>query len=116
MANIALIETTPSSTDFHRWFDFEFDRYALSTAKKKKILKSDVDIQINEDEYDFFILVGSEPFKYFTKRTSITAENGRLIDDKYLPIINPAMITFRPEAKKAFEEAVQKKKIIYLVI
>ena len=37
MANIALIETTPSSTDFHRWFDFEFDRYALSTAKKKKI-------------------------------------------------------------------------------
>ena len=107
MANIALIETTPSSTDFHRWFDFEFDRYALSTAKKKKILKSDVDIQINEDEYDFFILVGSEPFKYFTKRTSITAENGRLIDDKYLPIINPAMITFRPEAKKAFEEAVQ---------
>ena len=75
--------------------------------KKKKILKSDVDIDIDTDEYDFLILIGSEPFKYFTKKTSITAENGRLINDKYLPVINPAMITFRPEAKKAFEEAVQ---------
>ena len=107
MAKIALVETTPSSTDYHRWFDFEFDRYSLSTAKKKKILKSDVDIDIDTDEYDFLILIGSEPFKYFTKKTSITAENGRLINDKYLPVINPAMITFRPEAKKAFEEAVQ---------
>ena len=106
MAKIALVETSPSSTDFHKWFDFEFDRYALSTVKKKKILKSDVDIEIEEDEYDFLILVGSEPFKYFTKKTSITAENGRLINDKFLPIINPAMIAFRPEAKKSFEEAV----------
>ena len=62
MAKIALVETTPSSTDYHRWFDFEFDRYSLSTAKKKKILKSDVDIDINTDEYDFLILIGSEPF------------------------------------------------------
>ena len=104
---IALVETSTSSTDFHKWFDFDFDRYALSSQKKKKILKSDVDIEINEHEYDFMILVGSEPFKYFTKKTSITAENGRLINDKFLPIINPAMITFRPEAKKAFEEAVE---------
>ena len=36
MAKIALVETTPSSTDYHRWFDFEFDRYSLSTAKKEK--------------------------------------------------------------------------------
>ena len=106
MAKIALVETSPSSTDFHKWFDFEFSRYALSTVKKKKILKSDVDIEIDVDEYDFLILVGSEPFKYFTKKTSITAENGRLINDKFLPIINPAMIAFRPEAKKSFEEAV----------
>ena len=39
MAKIALVETTPSSTDYHRWFDFEFDRYSLSTSKKKNIIK-----------------------------------------------------------------------------
>ena len=32
MANIALIETTPSSTDFHRWFDFEIDRYVIDNT------------------------------------------------------------------------------------
>ena len=29
MANIALIETKPSSTNFDKYFEFEFDRFAL---------------------------------------------------------------------------------------
>ena len=48
MDKIALIETTPSSTDFHKWFEFDFDRFALcSDSSKKKILKRDVDIDID---------------------------------------------------------------------
>ena len=40
MANIALIETTPSSTDFHRWFDFEFDRYGnMIWGHERKTMK-----------------------------------------------------------------------------
>ena len=91
MDKIALIETTPSSTDFHKWFEFDFDRFALlcSDSSKQKILKRDVDIDIDIDSFDWVILVGSEAFKMYTKKTSITAYNGKIIDDKFLPLMNP---------------------------
>ncbi len=105
---VALIESKPSRTDFVRYFDneFEFDRFALcSDSTKKKILKADVDIEINTDDYDWVILVGSESLKSYTKCTSITEYSGRCVDDKFLPVINPAMLTFKPEAKPAWEES-----------
>ena len=104
---IALVETTASSINYSKYFKFEFDRYALcSDSSKRKILKRDVDIEIDEDAYDYLILVGSDAFKFFTKKTSITEYNGKIIDDKYLPLLNPAMMKFKPEAKKAIEEAI----------
>lgn len=108
MTKIALIESKPSRTNFERYFDgeFKFDRFALcSDSTKKKILKADVDIEINTDEYDWVILVGSEALKSYTKCTSITEYSGRCVDDKFLPVINPAMLTFKPEAKPAWEES-----------
>ena len=105
---IALIETKPSRTDFVNRFDnaFEFERFALcSDASKKKVLKADVDIDIQEDEYDWLILVGSDALKYFTKINSITEYSGRCVEDKYLPVINPAMLAFKPEAKPLWEES-----------
>ena len=108
MANVAIIEKTQSSTNYEKYFDFEFDRYALcSDSSKQKILKRDVDIEIDIDSYEWLILVGSEPFKHFTKKTSITEYNGKVIEERFLALINPAMIKFRPEAKKSFEEAVE---------
>ena len=108
MANIAIIEKTMSSTNYDKYFDFEHDRFALcSDSSKQKILKRDVDIEIDIDSYEWLILVGSEPFKHFTKKTSITEYNGKVIEDRFLALINPAMIKFRPEAKKSFEEAVE---------
>jgi len=108
MAKVAIIETTMSSVNWNKYFDFEHDRYALcSDSSKKKILKRDVDIEIDIDSYDWLIVVGSEPFKMYTRKTSITEYNGKIVDDKFLAIINPAMIKFRPEAKKTFEEAVE---------
>jgi len=107
---IALIETKPSVTNYEDRFDgaFEFDRYALCSGPsrvKRKILKADVDIDINIDEYDWIILVGSEALKNYTKATSVTEYSGRVIDDKFLPIINPAMLSFKPEAKPMWEES-----------
>jgi len=108
MAKVAIIETTMSSINWNKYFDFEHDRFALcSDSSKKKILKRDVDIEIDIDSYDWLIVVGSEPFKMYTRKTSITEYNGKIVDDKFLAIINPAMIKFRPEAKKTFEEAVE---------
>ena len=113
MASIALVEKIPSKTDFIRHFqnEFQFDRYSLCSDKtKKKILKRDVDIDIDTDEYEFVILVGSEALQHFTKERSITEHCGRLIEDKYIPVINPGMLAFKPEAKDVWEDAVTKLK------
>ena len=108
MANVALVEKVPSKTDFIRHFDndFQFDRFALCSDKtKKKILKRDVDIDINTGEYDFVVLVGSEALQHFTKERSITEHCGRLINDKFIPVINPGMLAFKPEAKPTWESS-----------
>lgn len=108
MAKIALIEKTRSNTNFKREFDdaFEFDRYELcSDPKLKKVLKRDCDIDINIDNYDWIILVGSEALKYFTKINSVTAYSGKLVDEKFLPVINPSMLAFKPEAKPVWDRS-----------
>ena len=105
---IALIESKPSRNKFFELFNnkFQFDSYVLcSNPQVKKVLKRDVDIQFNPDDYDWVILVGSEPLKYYTKINSITEYTGRIVEDKFLPVINPAMLAFKPEAKKSWEES-----------
>ena len=108
MAKVALVESKPSRQDYVRLFgnEFQFDRFALcSDPTIKKVLKRDVDLDMNPDDYDWIILVGSECLKYFTKQNSVTEYSGRVVDDKFLPVINPAMLTFKPEAKKTWEES-----------
>ena len=110
---IAIIDKQPSTANYSRYFDFEFDHYHLSSVRLTKVLKKDVDIDINTDDYEYIILVGSEALKYFTKCTSVTDFAGFLVEGKYIPITNPAMLSFKPETKPAFERAVeQTKKII----
>jgi len=108
MVKVALVETKPSRTKFTEAFEnkFEFDRYSLaSDPSLKKVLKKDVDIEINVDDYDWIILVGSDAFKYFTKNGSISDYSGKVVDEKFLPIINPAMLSFKPEAEKLWQES-----------
>ena len=113
MTNIALIESKTSRTNWEDRFDnnFEIDRYALcSDSSKKKILKADVDIDIDTDAYEWIIVVGSEALKFYTSVNSITEYSGKCVDDKFLPVINPAMLSFKPEAKPLWDKS--KKNII----
>ena len=108
MANVALIETKPSRTNFNREFDgaFEFDQFQLcSDPTIKKVLKRDCDIEIDTDSYDWVILVGSDALKYFTKINSVTEYSGKKVEEKFLPVINPAMLAFKPEARKTWEDS-----------
>src|SRR5210317_2330973 len=108
MPKVALVETKPSKTDFFSEFDgaFEFDRFALcSDPNIKKVLKRDCDIDMNPDEYDWVILVGSDALKYYTKINSVTEYSGKKVDDKFLPVINPAMLAFKPESKKVWDSS-----------
>ena len=105
---VALIESKPSRNKFFELFNnqFTFDEFVLcSDPSIKKVLKRDVDINFDPDKYDWVILVGSEPLKYYTKLNSVTEYTGRIVDGKFLPVINPAMLAFKPEAKRSWEES-----------
>ena len=108
MAKVALIETKPSRTNFKKEFDnqIEFDQYQLCSDRNlKKVLKRDCDIEIDTSAYDWLILVGSDALKYFTKINSVTEYSGKRVEEKFLPIINPAMLTFKPEAQRTWDES-----------
>ena len=108
MAKVALIEAKPSKTKFEEHFgdSFTFDRFSLSSNPDlKKVLKKDIDIEIDIDSYDWVILVGADVFKYYTKLSAITTYTGKVVNDKFLPVINPSMIKFKPEAKRPWEES-----------
>jgi DNA polymerase I-like protein with 3'-5' exonuclease and polymerase domains len=105
---VALIETKPSRTNFQKEFDnaFDFDQYVLcSDPTVTKVLKRDCDIQINVDAYDWIILVGSDALKYFTKINSVMEYSGKKVEKKFLPVINPSMLAFKPEAKKTWQDS-----------
>lgn len=105
---VAIIESKPSRNKYFELFEnkFQFDLFALcSNPQIKKVLKRDVDIVFNPDNYDWVILVGSDALKFYTKINSITEYTGRVVDEKFLPVINPAMLAFKPEAKKSWEES-----------
>ena len=108
---VALIETKPSRNNYAREFDgaFEFDQYQLcSDSSIKKVLKRDVTLDMNiVDNYDWVILIGSEPTKFFTKVNSVAEYCGKKLDDKFIPLINPAMLAFKPEMKKTWEAGKQ---------
>ena len=101
---VALVDKCPSGTNYSKYLEFEYTHYHLCSKKLPKILKKDVDIDINVDDYDYVILVGSEATKYFTKAT-VTDHAGSLVDKKFIPLTNPSMIVFKPEAKPALERA-----------
>lgn len=108
MAKVAIVETKPSKNNYQELFfdEFRFDLYRLCSDKTiDKPLKKDVDISLNVENYDWVILVGAEPFKYYTKLNAITTYSGKLVDEKFLPVINPAMVSFKPEAKRPWEES-----------
>ncbi|MCS5550536.1 MAG: DNA polymerase [Gammaproteobacteria bacterium] len=110
MAKVALIETKKSRTNFNKEFDnaFEFDQYQLcSDPNIKKVLKRDCDIEIDIDAYDWLVLVGSDALKYFTPINSVTEYSGKKVEGKFLPVINPAMLTFKPEARRTWEDSKQ---------
>lgn len=106
MKKIAVIDKAPSKNDYSKYFNFEFDLFHMSSVHITKLLKKDVDLVINTEDYDLVILVGSEAAKEYAKVTSVTNYSGILIDNKFICISNPAVLIFRPEGKPAFEKAV----------
>lgn len=106
--NIAIIDKAPNKNNYSKYFDFEFEVHHMSSVPVTKLLKKDVDLDIELDFYDLVILVGAEAAKEYAKVTSVSNMMGVLIDNKFVCIANPAMLIFKPEGKPAFENAVNK--------
>lgn len=105
---IALIDKAPNRTRYSEYFEFEFDHYHMSSVPITKLLKKDVDLVIDLDEYDYVVLVGSEAAKEYAKITSVTNMAGQLVNDKFIAISNPSMLAFKPEGKPDFQRACDK--------
>jgi len=105
MTKIALIDKAPNKTRYSEYFEFEFDHYHMSSKPITKLLKKDVDLEVDLSEYSFVILVGSEAAKEYAKITSVTNMAGQLVNDKFIAISNPSMLSFKPEGKPDFQRA-----------
>lgn len=110
---IALIDKCPSNVNYSKYIPFEFDHFHLCSTKMSKILKKDVDIDIDVTLYDLVILVGSEASAYFTGNKSIGALAGHLQEDKFVCIVNPAMLIFKPEGMPEFQKSIDRLISIY---
>ena len=96
-------------------FGLKVDQFSLTSQNVKRVLVKDVDIEIDVNEYDWVILVGSESLKYFSKSTAISTASGSRVEAKvkkdwsayegFLACLNPAAMFFKPEVKPQFEEA-----------
>lgn len=112
---IALIDKAPGKFNYQKAFGMEMDVYHLTSQEGlKRVLKKDVDIQINVQEYDWVILCGSEAVKNYTKVTSVTDYSGRQTASKdgsytnFIVSISPAAMAFKPEIKPVFEDTLNK--------
>lgn len=108
MKKVALIDKAPNRTRYSDYFPFEYDHYHMSSVPITKLLKKDVDLEVDLSPYDLVILVGSEAAKEYAKVTSVTNMAGQIVNDKFICITNPSMLSFKPEGKPDFQRALDK--------
>lgn len=94
--------------------NLHFDVLYLSSEPKEKLLKKDVDLQLSVlTEFDIVCPVGAEPLKYVCGLTGITKYNGLVVNDKYLPILDPNMTFVKPQYRDDIARAFDRlKKLI----
>jgi len=120
MANVAIVQAKPSKMSINKYFPeivagHTITNFSLTdNPDLKKVLVRDTNIVINPSDFDYIILIGTEPLKYFSKKSSITDSAGSLVppnekrcgDHKgLLAITNPFASVFRPETKEPFDLA-----------
>lgn len=94
--------------------NIKFETIYLSSEPKEKILKKDVDLTLSIlDEFDVVCPIGAEPLKYVCGLTGITKYNGIVVNEKYLPILDPNMTFIKPQYRDDIQKAFDRlKKLI----
>ena len=114
---IAVVEKSKTgySDPYAGYFNFPYDRFQLTNSNKSRILKRDITLDENFEEYDYVILIGKEPCKHIAKINNVSKYAGYLVEDKYIPMLNPIAVKFNPGIQDAVDSALKKlhdKKII----
>lgn len=113
MKKVAIIDKAPSNVKYEKYFPFDFDNFHMTGESVKRLLKKDITLDFDPTPYDLVILIGSEAAKEYGKITSVTNMAGQLVNDKFVCIINPAMLVFKPAAEPEFERALNRILRIY---
>ena len=112
MAKVAIVDTKPNNNNYTKLFGFEYDLYHLcSDPSIKTVRKKDIDIEFDPDLYDWVVLIGKDAFKEYTKKSAIMDYSGKVVNEKFIGVINPAMLAFKPEVEKLWfdsKENIQK--------
>lgn len=111
---IAVVQKCPAAKRQYDWGialgTKNYTEFYLCNTYIDKLKVADITLDKSElDNYDLVIMVGAEASKVLAKLTgSVTEFQGSLIDGKYMPIINPNMIYFKPALQTGFDSAILK--------
>jgi len=116
---LAIVLSSPLKNNIPALFreyagNIKFETLYLSSQPKEKILKKDVDLTLSAlDEFDVVCPIGAEPLKYVCGLTGITKYNGIVVNEKYLPILDPNMTFIKPQYREDITKAFDRlKKLI----
>jgi DNA polymerase I-like protein with 3'-5' exonuclease and polymerase domains len=104
---IAVIDKYPVKFSYEKYFNFDFTLLHLSEVKLEKVNKKDVTLIFDHTEYDYVILIGAEAAKFIGGISKVTEKYGALLDGKFICLLNPGMIHFKPEAKDLWDSLVK---------
>tara|TARA_Y100000034_G_scaffold136800_2_gene215905 strand:+ start:1420 stop:3666 length:2247 start_codon:yes stop_codon:yes gene_type:complete len=94
---------------FKAFTDIEYDSIFLCSENLPKILKKNIDLDMSIlEDYDLVCPVGAEALKYVCGLTGITKYNGILTNEKYVPLLNPALLEFKPQYRDDIQAAFTK--------
>lgn len=84
----------------------EYDTKFLHSGSKDKILKKDIDLDMEElSGYKIMCPIGADALKYVAGMTGIQKYNGVFIEKKYLPIMHPNICIIKPQMEDEIQRA-----------
>lgn len=89
--------------------ELEFDTKFLCSEPREKILKKDIDLNFGElDSYDLICPIGADALKYLCGVTGILKYAGNVVNEKYVPIIDPNMLAIKPQYRVELQKCFDK--------
>jgi DNA polymerase I-like protein with 3'-5' exonuclease and polymerase domains len=112
MSDVCFVFPSTAEKDANKIIDkylknVEYDVKYLHSGAKEKILKKDIDLDIENELKDYKILacVGAESLKYVAGMTGVQKYNGVFLEKRYLPIMHPKITIIKPQLEDEIQRA-----------